>query len=81
MVAILSRPQWVNMLRPDKKGLLAGSIYGIDFLAIRYLQLTEAEWRIYASVKLPSLVQIMACRLVADKPLSETMLGYCYFDS
>ena len=37
----------------------------------------EAEWRIYASVNLPSLVQIMACRLVGDKPSSEPMLEYC----
>ena len=28
-------------------------------------------WRIYASVKWPSLFQIMACRLVGVKPLSE----------
>ena len=27
----------------------------------------------------PSLVQIMACRLVGAKPLSEPMLEYCYF--
>ena len=31
---------------------------------------------IYASVNLPSLVQIMACRLVGAKPLSKPMLGY-----
>ena len=36
----------------------------------------EAERRIYASVNLPSLLQIMACRLVGAKPLSETMLEY-----
>ena len=35
------------------------------------LLLIEAEWRIYASVNIPSLVQIMACRLVGAKPLSE----------
>ena len=40
-------------------------------------ELIEAEWRIYASVNQPSLVQIMACRLVGVKPLSEPMLGYC----
>ena len=37
----------------------------------------EAEWRIYASVNFPPLVQIMACRLVGAKPLSEPMLEYC----
>ena len=30
--------------------------------------------------KLPSLVQIMACHLVSDKPLSEPMLEYYQFD-
>ena len=28
----------------------------------------------------PSLVQIMACRLVSAKPLSEPMLPYCQLD-
>ena len=37
--------------------------------------LTGAEWRMYASVNHPALVQIMPCRLVRDKPLSEPMLG------
>ena len=44
---------------------------------VNFYQLIEAEWRIYASVNLPSLVQIMACRLVGAKPLSELMLEYC----
>ena len=34
----------------------------------------------YASVKLTSLMQIMACRLVGAKPLSEPMLDYFYLD-
>ena len=41
-----------------------------------YLSLMTAEWRIYASVIKPSFVQIMACRLVAAKPLPEPMLEY-----
>ena len=36
------------------------------------------EWHIYASVNFPSLVQIMAYRLVGAKPLSKPMLEYCY---
>ena len=40
-------------------------------------ELTEAEGRIYASVNLPLLVQIMACHLIGAKPLSEPMLEYC----
>ena len=30
-----------------------------------------------ASVNLPSLAEIMACRLDSDKPLSEPVMGYC----
>ena len=40
-------------------------------------QLIEAEWRIYASVHYPSLVQIMARRLAGANSLSEPMLEYC----
>ena len=40
-------------------------------------RLIEAEWRIYASVNLPSLVQIIGCRLIGAKPLSEPTLVYC----
>ena len=40
----------------------------------------EAEWRIYPPVNYPSLVQIMACRLVGDKPFSEPVLEYCRFE-
>ena len=42
--------------------------------------LIEAEWGIYAFVIWPSLVQMMACRLVGTKPLSEPILEYCWFD-
>ena len=52
------------------------------------IYLVEAEWRvyiyiyiyIYASVNWSSLVQIMACRLVGAKPLSEPILEYCWLD-
>ena len=44
---------------------------------INMVYFIEAEWRIYASKNLPSLVQIMACRLDGAKPLSEPMLEYC----
>ena len=50
-----------------------------DWLHRRILMdslIIEAGWRIYASVIWPSLVQIMACRLVGAKPLSEPMLGF-----
>ena len=39
-----------------------------------------SDTHIYELVNLPSLVQIMACRLVGTKPLSEPMLEYCLFD-
>ena len=41
------------------------------------ISLIEAEWRIYTSVDLPPLVQLMACRLDGAKPLSGLMLEYC----
>ena len=44
-----------------------------------FIQLTKAEWCIYASVNKPSLVQIMPCPLVGAEPLSDPMLEYCYF--
>ena len=40
-------------------------------------KLIEAKWCIYASVNWPPLVQIMACRLVGAKPLSEPKLEIC----
>ena len=41
------------------------------------LRLSDA----YVSLNLPSLVQIIACRLVATKPLAQPMLEYCELDS
>ena len=35
----------------------------------------EAEWRIYASVNYPSLLQIIACRLVGVKVIILTGAG------
>ena len=47
----------------------------------KYYQLIEAECRIYSRQwTTPSLVQIMDCRLVDAKPLSEPMIVYCYLD-
>ena len=59
-----------------------GPFYLIEYCpgnAIRFatIYLIEADWRIYASVKLPSLVQIMACGLNGAKPLSKPMIEYC----
>ena len=42
-------------------------------------QLIEAKWRIYVVVNYASLIQIMACRLIGAKPISEPVL-YCYLD-
>ena len=44
------------------------------------VELIEAEWSIYASVRLSALFHIMACRLDGTKPLSEPMLTYCQLD-
>ena len=66
------------LIHIDKKAP-AGGIYTLrDWNETVYL--IEAEWRTYASVNLPSLVQIMACRLVGAKPLSEAVLVYCWLD-
>ena len=40
-------------------------------------ELIEADWRIYAWVIKPPLVQLIACRLVGAKPSPEPMLEYC----
>ena len=42
---------------------------------MRMVQLTHRGG--YASANYPSLVQIMACRLVGAKPLSEPLMEYC----
>ena len=42
--------------------------------------LIEPEWRIYASVNLPPLVQIMARRLEGAKPAPEPALTYCQLE-
>ena len=48
------------------------------YMAFFYLIETEScEWRKYASVNYPSLVQIIAWRLDGTKPLFEPMLEYC----
>ena len=44
---------------------------------VTHFWLIQAQGRIYVSVNKPSLVQIMACSLAGNKPLSETMLEYC----
>ena len=41
----------------------------------------ESEWRLYASVNVPSLVQIMDCHLANAKPLSEPMMKFCELES
>ena len=47
------------------------------------LKLIEVEWCIYTyqhTYIIPTLLRIMACRLVGAKPLSEPMLSYCQSD-
>ena len=53
-----------------------------SYANVEYLiWLTEATWRMYASVKRPSLIQIrLAYRLFGIKLLSETTLVYCWLD-
>ena len=56
---------------PEKKNNICTRVIG---------HLIEAEWRKYASVNRPSLVQLMACRLVGAKPLSEPLPEYCQLE-
>ena len=65
-------------LRPGSN--LNGSyIVSIEYRNAGLIKLIEAEWRIYASVNFPSFVQIMACRLIGAKPLSEQMKSWSKF--
>ena len=69
--------------------------YGIKLLMhfeISTVQAFKCEWKTnfmphftarlttYSSQPSPSLVQLMACRLIDPKPLSEPMLYYCQLD-
>ena len=54
--------------------LIVSCSYSVYRIVSKFI---EAELRIYVSVKLPALVQMMAWRLVGAKPLSEPMLEYC----
>ena len=67
MYICVTQPQWVN----------DGVVW--VFVSSDLNELTHWGWEmhIYASVNLPSLFQIMACRLFSAKPLSEPMLLYC----
>ena len=51
-----------------------GTYYSELWIEMRRLSL-------YASVSLPSMVELMACRLVGTKPLSKPTLGYCQLDT
>ena len=48
----------------------------ISVLLFGCVLLFEPQWRIYASINYPSLLQILACRLEGAKLLSEPMLEY-----
>ena len=48
-----------------------------DFISVNSWRSSDAYMRQY---NIPTLVQIMACRLFGAKPLSEPMLPYCQLD-
>ena len=81
MLALIGDNTWnmLNMqhIKPHKK---YGIIQTFPVVVLEKIKLIEAEWRIYALVNLSSLFQIMACRLIGAKPLSEPMLDYCQLD-
>ena len=79
-ILIYHRAEFVDLLA----GASSNNFYDTtNYMAIRYntidsehfkkgfKQLTMRQWTT------PSLVQIMACRLLSTKPLSEPMLTYC----
>ena len=71
---------WNNGMRCMSFYILVNTFisHGIMYdIALTRIQFIEAEWRIYAPVNCPSLVQIMTCRLVGAKPLSEPRMDYC----
>ena len=47
-------------------------------MTVQCFELIETEWHIYASVNYSPFVEIMACRLVGPKPLTEPMMEYCW---
>ena len=80
MSAILSRPQWVNTMRPRQDGR-----HFADDTFKRIFWNENVRISIKISLKfvakgtinnIPALVQIMAWRRPGDKPLSESMLVF-----
>ena len=71
----ITKKVWFNQYHPlpwmDSKTIY---IYYIKHIMVNSLRPSDAYM---ASVKLPPLIQIMACRLVGAKPLSEPVLEYC----
>ena len=68
--------EYVYGLVPDSNNSIANTL---DLLqcCINSLRLSDAYMHQKAR---PSLAQIMACRLISPRPLSETMLPYCQLD-
>ena len=71
------------VLKPEYSGVTMSIPWLLKPWLVRHqvikktVSIIAAEWRIYASVNQPSLVQIMAWRLTGAKPLSESVLEYC----
>ena len=71
---------YLQMLDCETNTYLSSADFHAQEFNISVRSLIEAEWRMCASVNSPQLVQIMPCRLVGAKQLSEPMLKYCWFD-
>ena len=56
---------------------ISGIMCNETWQILLFIQHFEAQWCIYALVKIPSLVQIIACHLDGTNPLSKPMLEYC----
>ena len=76
---------WMDQRLPRGRmtttSVISASRNDTNYKNINYVgwkNIIEVEWRIYMHQQnKPSLIQIMVCRLLGAKPLSEPMLGHC----
>ena len=75
---------WITKLGLNKTGSKLCSSQRVEdyehIVIATFIQLIETEWRMNASVNLPSSVQMRACRPFIVKPISAPMMKYCSFD-
>ena len=76
----ITRPQWVNTLRPGQNGLhFSDDMFQCIFLNEKIYILIKISLQFVPNGpinNIPSLVQIMAWHRPGNKPLSEAMMGW-----